>query len=354
MVNASGIGTYIKNLLPLIIDNLSSYVSFNILGSLDELDHFRFLKKKNINLINFTNPIYSIQEQINYVRVIPKETDLFWSPHYNFPIFHKGKLLVSIMDLGHLALKEINHELSKRLYASFMFNQVKKKADATVYISQFSMDEFNRIIGKPNTSQTITHLGVDQSWFYIPRHQNGVKKPYLLYVGNVKPHKNLRSLIEVFGKVCNKIPHNLMIVGKKEGFITGDETLFSIEGNYLDRITFTGKVSDNELKKYVVQADVFIFPSIYEGFGLPPLEAMAAGTPVVSSNAASIPEICGNAALYFDPYNVDEMAEKILQMLNNKTLREEYIERGKERAKLFKWEKTAKQSVLVIENMLEG
>jgi glycosyltransferase involved in cell wall biosynthesis len=145
-----------------------------------------------------------------------------------------------------------------------------------------------------------------------------------------------------------------MIVGKKEGFITGDETLFSVEGNYLDRITFTGKVSDNELKKYVVQADVFIFPSIYEGFGLPPLEAMAAGTPVVSANTASIPEICGNAALYFDPYNIDEMAEKILQMLNNKTLRDEYIERGKERAKLFKWEKTAKQSVLVIENMLEG
>ncbi len=81
---------------------------------------------------------------------------------------------------------------------------------------------------------------------------------------------------------------------------------------------------------------------------------MAAGTPVVSSNVASIPEICGNAALYFDPYNVDEMAEKILQMLNNKTLREKYIERGKERAKLFKWKKTAKQTASVIENMLEG
>ena len=175
MVNASGIGTYITNLLPLVIDNLSSDVTFNLLGSLDELDHFEYLKKKNINLINFTNPIYSIQEQINYVRVIPKETDLFWSPHYNFPIFHKGKLLVSIMDLNHLALKEINHELSKRLYVSFMFNQIKNNADATVYISEFSRQEFNKFIGKPRYPQEVTLLGVNSSWFNIPKIKTKVK-----------------------------------------------------------------------------------------------------------------------------------------------------------------------------------
>ncbi len=353
MINASGIGTYIINVLPIIINSLSNNVSFNILGDLDELGQIGFLKKKNINLIDFTCPIYSIHEQLNYIRAIPDETELFWAPHYNFPIFYNKKLLVSIHDLGHLALKEINHEVTKRLYASFMFKQIKNKADAMVYVSEFSRQEFNKFIGRPKCPQEVTLLGVNSSWFNIPRSEPVSSKPYLLYVGNVKPHKNLGRLIAAFGRIKNTIPHNLIIVGKKEGFITSDETLFDKVKKYDDRIIFTGRISDEKLRKYVAQADTFVFPSFYEGFGLPPIEAMAAGIPVISSNAASIPEVCGDAALYFDPHKIEDISGKILRMVCNESLKRDYIKRGKKRVKLFSWEKTAEKTINVIKNILE-
>jgi len=352
MINASGIGTYIKNTLSLIIDSFSDKAIFYILGDDDELKQFEFLKKDHIHFISFTNPIYSIQEQLKYISLIPKETDLFWSPHYNFPVFYKGKLLVSVMDLGHIALKDINHQILKRLYASFMFNQVKKKADATIYISEFSRQEFNKYVGIPNNPQLVTLLGVDDSWFNIPKSESLSEKPFLLFVGNVKPHKNLSRLIDAFGKIKDILPHDLIIIGKKDGFITSDETLFDKVKNYNDRIIFTGKISDKKLRTYVAQADIFVFPSLYEGFGLPPLEAMAAGTPVVTSNAASIPEVCGDAALYFDPFNVDEMADKILQMIGDETMKMKYIKRGKKRVKSLSWEKTAQKTIKILHSLI--
>ena len=131
-----------------------------------------------------------------------------------------------------------------------------------------------------------------------------------------------------------------------------DMKLVKKSKNYPDRIIFTGLVSDKDLKQYFRQADVFVFPSLYEGFGFPPLESMAAGTPVISSNAASIPEVCGDAALYFDPYDIDDMAEKILKMISDQSVKTEYIKRGKKQIKEYTWEKTTSQTFDIIQNLL--
>jgi len=350
MINSSGIGTYIKQILPKIIKVLSNY-NFNILGNINELKSFEYLLAPNINLIRFNSPIYSIQEQLWLTKLIPKNTNLYWSPHYNIPIFYKGKLLVSIMDVGHLALKGINYQISKRLYASFMFNRVKIMASAIIFISEFSKYEFNRLVGKPNTPQFVTLLGVDKSW-QVKYSSKKNKNPYLLFVGNVKPHKNLRNLIDAFIKIKEKIPHDLFIVGKKEGFITPDSKLLDKAKKHLDRIKFTGMVSNDLLKQIVGEADVFVFPSIYEGFGLPPLEAMAAGTPVVASNAASIPEVCGDGALYFNPNDINDISSKILLMINNEELKSSYVKKGLLRVKKFNWNSTADKTIKIINEIL--
>jgi len=351
MVNASGIGTYIKNIIPLVMSKLND-IRYLLIGNKSELSKAGLLDSLNVDCIPFNAPIYSINEQLLFPRKIPEETTLFWSPHYNIPIFYKGKLLVSIMDLGHIALKNINKDLLKRVYATFMFSQVKKKADATMYISEFSRNEFNKYIGKPYSDQYVTLLGVHEEWYNIPSDKNVSAKPYLLYVGNIKPHKNLGALVDAFGKICDKIPHSLIIVGKKEGFITGDDTLVEKAKEFMNRIIFTGRVSDDKLKQYIEQADIFVFPSLYEGFGFPPLEAMAAGTPVLSSNAASIPEICGDAVLYFNPHDIDQLANKMLEMIKNDTLKEKYITRGRKRVKLYNWDKTSKQTIDIIQELL--
>ena len=245
------------------------------------------------------------------------------------------------MDVGHIALKQINFELRKKFYSYFMFNQIAQRAKSIMYISDFTKSEFNKYVGKPKNSEFVTLLGVDKEWFNIKTRKALHSFPYLLYVGNVKPHKNLKILIEAYEKICNKIQLKLVIVGKKEGFITSDKSLFDKSDKIGNEIIFTGEVTDSQLKQYFKQAKLFVFPSLYEGFGLPPLEAMASGIPVISSSAASLPEVCGNASIYFDPKNSQDLSNKILAVLSDNVKRETMIKKGYERAKLFTWDKTA-------------
>lgn len=353
MINSSGIGTYIKNILPFILENFNNDF-FYLLGDEEEILKTAIGKYKNIQIIEFTAPIYSIKEQLLYQKYIPKNISLFWSPHYNFPVLYRGNLLVSIMDLGHLALRQINSEIQKKIYAKFMFQQIRRRADSIIYISDFSKNEFNKYVGKPKGEEFVTLLGVDSAWFNIPEKISIFDKKYILYVGNVKPHKNLGRLIEAFKEISDQIDHYLVIVGKNKGFITGDDTLNNKIKGLEKRIIFTGEVSDDELKQYVKQANIFAFPSLYEGFGLPPLEAMAAGTPVVSSINASMPEVCGKAAIYFDPKNVSEISNKILNIIIDTKSRNSQIAIGKKQAKIYSWEKTADSTIKIINKTIIG
>ena len=150
----------------------------------------------------------------------------------------------------------------------------------------------------------------------------------------------------------DSIPHTLLIVGKKSGFISGDMNLIKKANTFGERVVMTGFLSDDKLQSYYSHADLFVFPSLYEGFGFPPLEALASRTPVVASNTASIPEVCGDAAIYFDPYIIEDIANKIEQLLANKNLQEKMRVKGIERAKQFSWDKAAKKICKVIEKLL--
>jgi glycosyltransferase involved in cell wall biosynthesis len=352
MLSHSGIGTYLVNLLPRIIDSLPDE-SFSLLGNSEEIRAVIKTQNARVTLIPCSASIYSIREQLELPRLIPKETKLFWSPHYNIPMLYKGRLLVTIHDVAHLAVPSSLGAWHKKAYAQLLFWQVRYKATAILTVSQFSKEEISRYIPSNNQSITVTHNGIDEAWFEVPKLQRPHERPYIIFVGNVKPHKNVQGLLEAFSLIKDKIPHNLVIVGKREGFISGDEGVAKQAEFLGQRVIFTGYVTDDVLKQYIAHAEALVLPSFYEGFGLPPLEAMACGCPVIVSNAASLPEVCGDAALYCDPHDPKDIAEKIKQLVENPSLQESLRQKGLEQAKRFTWEKCARETLAVIQKVLE-
>lgn len=352
MINSSGIGTYIQNTTPLIIQNYP-LIKFNILGDRNKLKKFDWINEKNINIIDCQAPIYSIKEQVDVFRKIPKNTALFWSPHYNIPLLYHGKLLITVHDVFHLAMPQFVNGIHKKAYAKLMFSCLSKKADAIMCVSEFTASQLIEHTNVAKEKVNVTYNGVDSAWFNIQYKENPYHKPFLLFVGNVKPHKNLMLLLTAFEKIMDKVPHDLMIVGKKEGFITGDNMIMVKAQKLGTRVHFTGRVTDDVLKQYFVYADALIFPSLYEGFGLPPIEAMACGCPVIVSDAASLPEVCADAALYCDPNNPQDIADKILRLLKDKHLQESFRLKGKLRAELFTWGKCAEKTVSIIEKVID-
>ncbi|SFG94489.1 glycosyltransferase family 4 protein [Sporolactobacillus nakayamae] len=348
MKNNSGIGRYITNIVDFVIRDMQN-VEFCLLGDNDSL--YQYKDFANVTIIKCSSKIYSISEQIEIIRKIPKNTLLFWSPHYNIPLFYRGNLLVTIHDLFHISMKEYVKGFIKKTYAKVMFKMISKKANKIMVVSKFTKAELMKFVSYKKEDIIITYNGVDQTWFHSEAKPVD-NPPYLLYVGNIKPHKNLIKLIEGFEIIKHKIPHNLIIVGKKDGFITGDSRVNEFASKNINRIQFTGYVTDKELNKLFNNADIFVFPSLYEGFGLPPLEAMAKGIPVAASNIPPIKEICGDNAIYFNPYDEYSIARSIYKLINNQDLKEKLSIEGKIHAAEFTWAKSAIITEKVIADIL--
>lgn len=345
MINSSGIGTVIKNILKRMIV-LKPEWKFFILGDLLELEKYNFLKYDNVKLISCNAPIYSIKEQIELIKKIPKETDIMWSPHYNIPVFYKGKLIVTIHDVFHLAMPQFVKGIHKRLYAKFMFRMIRCKANKIICVSNFTASELEKFVDVDKNNIKVIYNGIDEDWFNVKRGKSVYHKPYLLYVGNVKPHKNLVNLVKAFSLVKDKIPHDLIIVGKKEGFITGDKAVYNLVQSTSNRIIFTGYINDILLKQYYKQADLFIFPSLYEGFGLPPLEALATDTKVICSKILVFKEVCKNMVDYFDPLNINNISECIIKTLKNKNK----YKIDKNNLYLYNWNRCIEEYVKIIDH----
>lgn len=358
MINNSGIGRYIDKILS---NTLPYFENIVILGNKQYLET-RF-KENNVSIIDFKDPFYSIAEQINYNKVIP-QCDLFWSPHLNVPLFpiKAKKRLVTLHDVFHLAFYN-TLTIPQKVYAKIVIKAALDKSDAIITVSNFSKDEILKYSGSKYATKIYPiHNGVDPILGSEDNHLADFRgyKNYFLAVGNIKPHKNFRRAIQAYNCFLQnnnkeEIPH-LLIIGNSEGLITGDNSVFGEISNdpiLKQYVHFIGRITDSELKTAYQNSLALIFPSIYEGFGFPPLEAMLEKTPVIVSNAACMPEICGDAALYFDPYNINDIATKMELIFKDKALREDIIVKGDKRVLDFKWAYSAQESIKVIENLLE-
>ena len=351
MHKASGIGTYIKGLLPFLTEKFEVI----LLGMEAEIREYAW--SKNVKILECGREIYSLDEQICLPVKIP-ECDIFWSPHYNIPILPiRAKFrAVTIHDAFHLAFYDSLNFMQK-MYAKMIFNQALSRSDVVFSVSEFSRSEILKYT-KTDKNIFVVPNAIDEGRFNN-RYDSAVleaaareyKLPenFILFVGNVKPHKNLKNLL--FALENTEL--NLVIVGKRDGFITSDSDILEIieKNNLTERIFFTGYVKDTDIAAIYNLAKLFVFPSLYEGFGIPPLEAQACGCPVVCSNAASLPEVCGDSVLYFDPHNVEDIRSKIQAVLNDENLRNELCIKGFENIKRFSWERSAKQIIEIMEKL---
>lgn len=350
MIYASGIGTYLRNTLPKVFLSSQNY-NFFLICQREDFDRLGW-KFDNVSFIFSKSTIYSLAQQWEIPRLVPKNTHILWVPHYDIPLFYRGPLLVTVHDVAHLALTDL-YKGMKRLYAKVMFAALRHKARFIICVSEFSRQEMIRLTGCGRQNSETVHLGIDEFWFEPPKNQVMPATPHLIFVGNIKPHKNLRGLLAAFGRIKDQIPHDLVIVGKRDGFITGDDAVQKAISEFGGRVRFTGYISDDELKAAIATADALILPSFYEGFGLPPLEAMACGCPTLVSNAGSLPEICADAALYCDPHDPADMAEAILRLVNDAPLRDDLRRRGMARARSLRWDACANRTLEILDDCLK-
>ena len=312
MINMSGIGTYIQNLIKNNCYNIA-------LGNLEELKKYeKYIDEE----IEFNEKIYGIKEQLRfpYKKLKKLKPDVLHVPHYNVPIFYRGKMVVTIHDLTHLVHKEFLPNKFAYYYAKFMMWIAIKKATKIITVSENSKKDILKFFKVNPDKIEVIYNGISLDQFYKKEKKdiNYLYQKYnipenrknILYVGNLKPHKNLERLLEAFSKITNKDDYNLILVGKafkNYNVLEEKEKLLNINKN----VIHTGIVSQEELVDFYNLSDLFMFPSLYEGFGLPVLEALACGTKVACSNSSSIPEVGGDFVDYFNPYSIDEIKEKI-------------------------------------------
>jgi glycosyltransferase involved in cell wall biosynthesis len=352
MIASSGIGTCLRNTLPRIIRERPSW-RFTLLGDRQRLADIG--SSGNVEIRDAAAPVYSVREQLAFARFNLRRADLLWAPHYNIPITGTPRLVVTVHDVMHLALPEYSNRWLRRRYATTMYAAVRRRAAAVICASDFTRREFERMVG-PGPATHVVHNGVHPSWFDTPPVAHAASaRPYIVFVGLAKPHKNLVGLLRAFAMIADRVPHDLMIIGSQRDTLRTIDRRIEQEAAPLNgRVRFAKHLELSALQQCVAGADALVQPSFYEGFGLPPLEAMAAGTPCLASRIDPLVEVCGDAAMYCDPRDPADIARRLLELLESRETRQQLSARGRERAHAFSWDRSATQTLAVFEQVLSS
>jgi glycosyltransferase involved in cell wall biosynthesis len=341
-----GIGTYTQNLLREFHGHTNGVQIQAIVRKQDSAHVAEFCR--DVTIVD--TPIYTVREQFQILRA-SRHGDLLHVPHFNAPLLHRGPLIVSIMDVIHLNSPAYRRNLGTFVYAWPMLHMVARKADHIVTVSRFSRDEIVRTLGISSSKITVIPNGVGAEFTEHAaalqpaeiKKQFGIQPPFLLYVGNLKPHKNVLTLLRAFAQLGRSahFPHSLLIVGDDARWkpsVLEECCRLGIQGSTV----IVSSVSQSLLPRIYASAELLVMPSTLEGFGLPVLEAMACGTPVIASRVASHPEVAGDAALYFDPASPEDLALQIERLLRSRELQLSLRHKGIQRAKGFTWQNSAR------------
>jgi glycosyltransferase involved in cell wall biosynthesis len=364
----SGIGRYLRNLVPLVLPQIrvESVVVLGVRALMEGDASHAVLADPRVQFREAPAPIYSVAEQAMALRGVYASGGVLWTPHYNAPLLYgsqrggsrRGKLVVTLHDIAPLSNPEILSNGIKRAYAKLLIRRAAR-ADAVLCVSKFTADEVHTRLGVPRQRMTVTHPGLDAGWLASAPpapHVEPDSVPYVLFVGNIKPNKNLSLLLDAFADVRQRVPFRLVLAGRMDGFATGDPAVLTRAKALGERVRFAGEVSDEELRALYAGALAFCLPSTIEGFGLPLLEAMALGCPVLCSRAGALPEVAGEAALLFDATPATgraQLAELLGGLADNPqlaTLRE----RGYARVQQFSYAQCAAQTAAVLQKLLDA
>jgi glycosyltransferase involved in cell wall biosynthesis len=261
-------------------------------------------------------------------------SDVFFSPGYNTPLFCRSPFAFTIHDLSHFYCPE-NSSPMIRLYYATIVKRACRNAAKIVTVSEFTREQIIQWARVAREKVLNVGCGVDAAYSPGPE-TYGLRFPYLLCVSNRKKHKNEFRLVEAFARASLDASMHLVFTGNSETSLVQRVKELKLS----ERIVFLGLVSEAKLPSLYRGATAFVFPSLYEGFALPVLEAMASGTPVVTSNVTAMPETAGDAALLVDPTSVEGIAHAINQIVDNEDLREQLRTKGLRRAALYPWSET--------------
>lgn len=335
-----GIGRYTYEL----IKGISNRKDFNVKIIVNSLSLAqKMFEGYKLEFIEVKSKFLALSELLEIPLKVNKYKDyIYHTPSFSCSPFIKLKSYMTIHDLNHIELSE-NYSKIKLLYYKLIVKPFAEKSEKIFTVSEFSKQELSKWLNYDNKKIIVTYNGIEEKFKIIndEKKLEDIKKKYdlpkqfILYIGNQKKHKNLETLI----KAMKKIEMNLVINGKPEKRI---ESVIQDEG-INDKIKFIGYIEDEDLPYIYNLANVFVFPSMYEGFGLPPLEAMACGCKTIVANSTCLPEVVGNGAILVKTMEVSDYINKINNVL--KKNKNEFLELGIKRASKFKWEKTIDKTV---------
>lgn len=366
----SGISRYIINLLR-EFSRIDSEFDFEVLVYDDEREIF--LKDlDNISVLTFSrriaNPVFNIAwHQLQLGRICRKrQYDLVFLPAGNrrLPLQLPCPAVGTVHDLSSLHVKD-KYSKFRQLYIFWVLPRLIRRLKLVLTVSESSRRDIVEYVGIQPDHVIVTHLAVDNHK-YFPRDRDAsfeylksrydIRQPFLLYISRIEhPGKNHCRLISAFGILKEKydIPHQLVLAGSDWSQAEAVHQA-ARQSPYADDICFTGFVDEDDLPHFYSAADLFVFPSLFEGFGLPILEAMSCGIPVACSNISSLPEVAGDAARLFDPQSAESISGEISTILLDREMGPSLIQKGKQRSLDFSWEKTARETLSVFRQVLDS
>ena len=348
-----GIVVYARNLLDQILrqDTKNEYVflyryaeDIGRFGTRSNLSEVVIPARSKLWWDQVCVPIYAIKNNI----------DLIYNPKLSIPLVHNKKC-VWVMHGGAQVVVPHLFQWHDRLYFKIANRLYSHRADAIITMTQLGADDLVRLMGVDRKKLYVTHEGYNPLCKVVSPDKKLMQKysinnKYILFVGGIAPVKNFGNLLRAFRLIAEQYPYDLVVVGFKR-WRYEEDLRFVEELGLRDRVKFTGFVPDEEIPHFYNMAELFLFPSIYEGFGIPALEALACGCPVITSKTGCTREVVGDAALLVDPYSPEDIASGMRRILEDDSLKQDLIERGLDRAKNFSWEACASNTIKVFESL---
>ncbi len=349
-----GTETYLRGLIFGLsnIDEENEYILYT-----NKENHNSFEAKENFSKYRCNLSAHNRAKRVFYEQlVLPKiikrdKIDVLHSPGYISPILLGSAKVVTIHDMQYHYYPHYFAK-TKLLYWKYFIPLSARYSDVIVAVSKHAKKNIVEILGIPEEKVIVTFESTKFSMLETPGrevhvnllNQFKINKEYILSVAALLPHKNLDRLINAFSLILDKVNHQIVLVGLKGQALKSIGEIIEKKGMQ-DRVILTGYVADHELLFLYKNASLFVLPSLFEGFGIPVLEAMSVGCPVAASNRTSIPEVLGDAGMLFEPEDESSIADAIYSILSDTNLRNKFIERGLARSKMFSWPKVAKETL---------
>ncbi len=338
----SGIGTYLSELLPRVLPAVSAWRPRVLVAPAQRSAIEAWLPPRT-SVGTWDIAPLSMGDLV----AAPPELargDVLWTPHFNVPLRSRCPLVVTLHDLLPLTMPSLGGRFRAAPVRAWL-HAIRKRARAVLCVSQFTRAEAMRLGRIPASRTMVTHLAAGDAWFRPAA--DAVARPgdatrTIVCVGLLKPHKNIARLLRAFARLRERIPHRLVLVARHHGLRNVDREALDLALAMPERVELVESLPFADLVSRVSAAEFAAQPSLHEGFGLPALEAMAAGVPVLAGHAGALPEVCGEAAQYCDPASVRDIERALLALATDSGLRRRLAAEGRKRARTFSWDRCAR------------